>query len=332
MNFLRQLKQLIKKKDAEIQYLAEIREGIANHADLTNRKMNEFISISQKLVLLQEEQRREMTKLKSMHVSNHLATDEKAASQLVDEVIQEAIAPNHQCYFWGDRLLTIDKSAGFLSDPSFSAAYHKVRGSHQYDQYASPHTIAWRLHTLVWAAKSALKLEGDFVECGVFKGDMSWMISQTVDFVARGKQFYLYDTFEGFSEKYSSAEKDFPDNPQFFEFANTFYKDPNLYSYVCNRFENNNHVHIIKGVVPDSLLEKSPEKIAFLHLDLNSAAAEIGALEVLFPRLTPGAPLVLDDYGWKLHHKQKEAEDKFMHALGYEILELPTGQGLVIKR
>jgi hypothetical protein len=33
-----------------------------------------------------------------------------------------------------------------------------------------------------------------------------------------------------------------------------------------------------------------------------------------------------------MFHKQKEAEDDFMRGRGYEILEMPTGQGLVVKR
>ena len=92
------------------------------------------------------------------------------------------------------------------------------------------------------------------------------------------------------------------------------------------------NVKVIKGVVPDVLYEHAPEQIAFMHIDLNSPAAEIGALEILFPRMSSGAVLVFDDYGWKPFHKQKEAEDKFMQAQGYNILELPTGQGIVIKR
>jgi len=257
--------------------------------------------------------------------------DEKTAAALVDQVIQEAILPMHRSYYWGDRMLTLDKSAGFLSDPKFKTAFDAIRGSHVYDQYTSPDTISWRLHTLVWAAKNGLNLEGDFVECGVFKGDMSWVISQTVDFASKGKKFYLYDTFDGFSDKYSSPD-DYPDNPNFFDFANKHYQDPSLYPYVRNRFSSRSDIKVLKGVVPDILLEDSPEKIAFLHIDLNSPAAEVGALEILFSRMSQGAILVFDDYGWKQFYKLKNAEDAFMHARGYEILELPTGQGMVIKK
>jgi hypothetical protein len=55
-------------------------------------------------------------------------------------------------------------------------------------------------------------------------------------------------------------------------------------------------------------------------------------LERLFDRVLPGGIVVFDDYGWKMFHEQKQAEDDFMRRRGYEVLELPTGQGLVVKR
>jgi len=68
-----------------------------------------------------------------------------------------------------------------------------------------------------------------------------------------------------------------------------------------------------------------------MHLDLNNADAEIGALKLLFERMVPGAVLVLDDYGWLAYRAQKLAEDPWFAQRGYRVLELPTGQGLLIK-
>ena len=101
---------------------------------------------------------------------------------------------------------------------------------------------------------------------------------------------------------------------------------------MLRKFRDVPNVRVIRGIVPDCLAQESPEKIAFLHIDLNSPAAEVAALEVLFDRVVPGGCVVFDDYGWHLFRKQKIAEDAFMAARGYRILELPTGQGLVIKR
>ena len=45
----------------------------------------------------------------------------------------------------------------------------------------------------------------------------------------------------------------------------------------------------------------------------------------------PGAVVILDDYGWAGCLAQKRAEDTFLAERGYQVLELPTGQGMVIK-
>jgi O-methyltransferase len=84
--------------------------------------------------------------------------------------------------------------------------------------------------------------------------------------------------------------------------------------------------------LPEALDRTMPTKIGFLHIDLNSPRAEIAVLERLFDRVVPGGVVIFDDYGWQMFHKQKEAEDEFMRRRGHEILELPTGQGLVIRR
>jgi hypothetical protein len=83
--------------------------------------------------------------------------------------------------------------------------------------------------------------------------------------------------------------------------------------------------------VPDSFAIAVPEKVAFLHLDLNNMEAEIGTLEILWDRIVPGGVLVLDDFGWAAYRKQFVAEITWLGERGHRILEMPTGQGLVIK-
>jgi O-methyltransferase len=229
-------------------------------------------------------------------------------------------------FFFGDRLASIDKSCGFLADSKFTAAFNRNA-----EQTGEEPGRAWRLHTLAWAAKHALKLEGDFVECGVFEGFMSSTLAEYLDFGKCGKTFYLYDTFEGFSPKYSSPA-DFGVHHEFFAFAQSVYGRPGLHASVVERFKQYPNIKVIRGVVPDVLLQESPAKIAYCHIDLNSPAAEVGALNVLFDRIVPGGIVIFDDYGWREFAKQKDAEDVFAAERGYTILELPTGQGMLIKR
>ncbi len=262
-------------------------------------------------------------------MSSHPMLPAQAAT-LLDQAI-EAIRPHHASLFWGDRLLTLDKAAAFKADPDFRAAIARCSSRTGENQYKSPDGIAWRLHTLVWAARQAVRLDGDFVECGVYEGDMSFVLTEMVDLRRHGRTLYLYDTFCGFSDRYSSPD-DYPGAPQFFAFAQQAYTVDGLYERVQARFRNKDYVRVIRGVVPDALAGTAPETISFLHLDMNAPAPERLALEALYDRVVPGGVILFDDYGWILFDKQKQVADEFMAARGQVILELPTGQGLVMKR
>lgn len=257
------------------------------------------------------------------------ALDEPAFAAFISRAIAGPLARRHRAVFWGDRMMTLDKTAGFRENAAAADAFASIRGSVRYDQYDGDDTISWRLHTLLWAARRALGRDGDFVECGVFKGDLSWALVRALNFGEIRKVFYLYDTFDGFPPA-QNTQADFPEDPGFVEFADRIYKQDSSYAAVVERFSRLPNVRIVQGVVPNSFATAGPDRIAFLHLDLNSATAEAAALHALFDRLTPGAAIVLDDYGWRQFRRQKDAADAFFTARGLEVLELPTGQGLVI--
>jgi hypothetical protein len=105
-----------------------------------------------------------------------------------------------------------------------------------------------------------------------------------------------------------------------------------IYESVLQRFKRNPEVKITKGYLPETLDPIYPAKISFLHMDLNSPGAEVDTLRKLWPRIVVGGFVIFDDYGWKVFAKQKEAEDQFASEHGLSILELPTGQGLLLKK
>ncbi len=250
----------------------------------------------------------------------------------VDFVIRRLAARDHRSLFWGDRMLTLDKAAGFLDDPAFAAAWEQVRGAHFYDQYDNRQSIAWRLNTLVWAARQALQLPaGDFVECGVFQGDMSFVVYHAAGLAGSGRRLVLFDSFEGLDPA-QIAPGEYGGNESYVEIANGYYRKPGLYESVVDRFAGNPEVSVHRGFLPAVLDGRAPDAIAWLHVDLNSALAEVAVLEALFDRVTPGGLVLLDDYGWIAYGAQKTAEDAFFAKRGYQVLELPTGQGLVVKR
>ena len=108
------------------------------------------------------------------------------------------------------------------------------------------------------------------------------------------------------------------------------FRAQNLYEECVKRFAPYPNIRVIQGSVPEILKAGAPEKVAFLHLDMNSADAEDGALRFFYDRLAPGAMVVFDDYGWRAYREQKLVADEFMEEVGGQIMELPTGQGLYI--
>lgn len=228
--------------------------------------------------------------------------------------LQKAIyAINHPVgIFAADNLITINRNLSFLGNKKFMDAVNR------HCEGPEEAAIIWRMFVQLWAIYNGLHLEGDFVECACYKGITARILCDTIEFNQyQDKKYYLYDLFEHTEDMVHHA---LPEHSQ------------NLFEVVKNRFNDYPNVEVIKGFVPDILLENAPEKIAFMNLDLNNAPAEIGALNVLFDRMVPGAVLVLDDYGWYGYRAQKEAEDPWFLKRGYHVLELPTGQGLVIKR
>src|SRR5215212_9202577 len=53
---------------------------------------------------------------------------ESQVKNMFDAFLEGIISPKHKAIFWGDRLLSLDKSAGFLNNPSCLRNYESIRG------------------------------------------------------------------------------------------------------------------------------------------------------------------------------------------------------------
>jgi O-methyltransferase len=209
--------------------------------------------------------------------------------------------------FASDNLITWERTLGFMHDRPFVDAVNRNT------RPGAERGAVWRTVTLVWAARQVARLEGDFVECACYRGSSARTVADLVDISQR--RYFLYDLFD---HDQTMPHHSMPEH------------SAKLYDEVRARFPEPN-VIITQGRVPESLAIAAPEKVAFMHLDLNNMEAEIGALEVLWDRIVPGGILVLDDFGWLAYARQHYAEVKWLGDRGHPILELPTGQGLVVK-
>lgn len=99
---------------------------------------------------------------------------------------------------------------------------------------------------------------------------------------------------------------------------------------VVKNFSEWHNVHLIKGIVPESLSECKAKVISYLHLDMNCSPPETMAFNYFWDKLVPGALILLDDYAYNGYREQKLGMDKCTAEKGLKILSLPTGQGLIL--
>jgi hypothetical protein len=209
-------------------------------------------------------------------------------------------------------------NADFMSDPQFAEAYRLGRATNSW----LGHEVPWRVYVLCWAAARALRLPGDFVECGVNRGGFSRAIAHYIAFDKHpDRTFYLLDTYCGIPDQDRGVAAEYYQNAY-----------PDCYDEVCATFRPYPNVRIVRGRVPDTLPQVLSERVAYLSIDMNCVEPEIAAANYFWDKLVPGAVVVLDDYGAGVWHKdQKDAFDQFAQERGVEILTLPTCQGLMVK-
>ena len=64
---------------------------------------------------------------------------------------------------------------------------------------------------------------------------------------------------------------------------------------------------------------------------MNCAYPEVKAIEYFWPLISRGGCILLDDYGFSDFIEQKLAIDNLMRDIGWNVIHLPSGQGLIVK-
>ena len=215
----------------------------------------------------------------------------------------------------------------FRNELAFRAAYTRgIKASLGFDPQ-----FEWRVHVAIWAARTALQAEGDFVECGVNAGFMSSAVMQALDWNSTGRRFFLVDTFTGPVLTQYSAEE--------VSTGRRIIAEQTLLDggYVTDldriraNFAEWPGAVVVPGAVPEVLSTFEAGMVAFLHIDMNCALPEQKALEFFWDRLSPGAVVLFDDFAYTGYEHQRRALAAVAAARGREILSLPTGQGLLIR-
>jgi O-methyltransferase len=200
----------------------------------------------------------------------------------------------------------MDNDAAFLSIFERCAAFSMTSKERMYAAYQAARHIATN------------RVEGDIVECGVWRGGSAMMIALTLlQLGYTERRLYLYDTFEGMSAP-SGKDRAFDDRPAARVMEQAGWQQMNQWCLapiedVRANVQSTGYPHdrvvLVKGRVEVTIPSQVPARIALLRLDTDWYESTLHELTHLYPLVATGGVLIIDDYGyWK---GAREATDQY---------------------
>ncbi len=167
-----------------------------------------------------------------------------------------------------------------------------------------------RLIATIQACKYAVlsDIDGDFVECGVWRGGNAIAAKLVFEAYGSDKSVILFDTFAGMTEPTEFDKTEFSNLSAQVRFARSRRDNYNDWAYaslddVKRNFENasidTRGVKYVEGDVIDTLAARQnlPSNISVLRLDTDWYESTKAEMNALYPLLSPGGALLIDDYG-----------------------------------
>jgi hypothetical protein len=189
-----------------------------------------------------------------------------------------------------------------------------------------------RLYATVMACKHVIaqRIAGDFVECGVWRGGNSLIAADVFARAGANRGIYLFDTFAGMTEPTAEDFRARDGRDAMIDYVAHQKETHNEWCFASLADVRNNFadlkllspsVRFVEGDVVQSLKIESnlPESISVLRLDTDWYESTRAELEVLYPRLSPGGVLIIDDYGhWG---GAKKAVDEYLRGRPKPLLQ-----------
>ncbi len=139
------------------------------------------------------------------------------------------------------------------------------------------------------------KIEGDFAECGVWKGGMSAAIAEII---GKEKKIHLFDSFEGLppaqeidGEAALKWQQD-KNAPTYFENCSAERK----FALEAMALANHQNYEVYPGWFTDTLPAFHPNKLSILRLDGDWYDSIMVSLKYLYPLVIENGLIIIDDY------------------------------------
>ncbi len=162
-------------------------------------------------------------------------------------------------------------------------------------------------------------IDGTFAELGVYKGETA----RIINLCAPERNFYLFDTFEGFNSK----------DLEFENTADKKYSEENFSDSILDDVKTllsaGKNIKFFKGYFPDTLTKEHDIDYAFVNLDADLYKPTKAALDYFYPRLNKGGVIIIHDYNHNWDGNSN-AVDEFMKTISETLIEIPDWQGSVM--
>lgn len=199
--------------------------------------------------------------------------------------------------------------------------------SHGLDRHSYNDTlwIGWLVafatkYTVTFAENNNL----NFVECGVGDGNTVFhalsQLKSKPELFSQAKM-WLYDSWGAMqSQHLDFSEKHYEGR----------YSDLDINACKNNLKKFEEIIIYNQGYVPEVFesIPKHPNSVNYLHLDLNSAAPTMSALEFFYPKMQKRGVIIFDDYGGKNYSKMRNQIDEFLSDKQGVLLEIPNGRAI----
>lgn len=197
-----------------------------------------------------------------------------------------------------------------------------------------------KLYATLSACKYVIQnnIEGDFVECGVWRGGQSILAASIFKHYGSNKKVWLFDTFEGFINAGIKASEYDDVRVETFKWAHERYYNTehcgNSLRDVKSSFLKyevlSDNIEFVKGDVNITLdSDKIPQLISVLRMDTDYYKSTQTQMRVLYPRLAKHGVLMEDDYD---HSGVRTAIDGYFHNMQKPLFQyIDYGGRLAIK-
>ena len=175
-------------------------------------------------------------------------------------------------------------------------------------------------------------LQGDYAECGVWKGQSAFIIATHIKKRNHDNLFHIFDSFEGGLSQKADEDENLREvlSPERIE------EEKLAFSSSKEEVESNlstfDFIKLYKGWIPERFNEVKDKNFCFVHVDVDLYEPTLESLQFFYPRLSDNGIIVCDDYNLSQFPGAKKAFDEIVKNYNPRFFyEVPLGGCFLIK-